>query len=85
MDFIVLELQPNIRIATKDGDPIVFKAKNDAFRYADTKCNKGLVYPLTDVMKILDEIKELSNKYSPTHPDDANFLEELYHLTNDIV
>ena len=80
MQYIVIELEPEARIATKDGEPILFSNKADAFRYAST-CHKGLVYPIIDVMKIFDRIKVLaSGQYNG-----EDILDELTALVNEVV
>lgn len=80
MRYIVLELEPQIRICTKDSDPIIFSNKVDAFRYASV-VNKGLVYPITDTMEIFNKIKELINK----HPIYNDLLDELTKLIDEVI
>lgn len=84
MKYIVLDLKPDIRICTKDGESIIFETKQDAFRYSD-KREQGLVYPIIDIMKIFDQIKALSKKYITESTDDYTILDELLALTDEIV
>lgn len=80
MRYLVIELEPYACIATKDGEPILFSNKIDAFRYAST-CDKGLVYPITDVMKIFERIKVLaSGVYSA-----ENIIDELGSLIDEVI
>ena len=80
MRYIVIELEPEPRICTKDGEPIIFSNKNDAFRYASI-VHKGLVYPITDTMEIFNKVKELINK-RPVYND---LLDELSNLIDKII
>ena len=80
MQYLDIELEPEAHISIKDGIPIIFGNKYDAFRYAGT-CEKGLVYPITNVMKIFDRIKVLaSGQYNG-----EDILDELTALVNEIV
>lgn len=56
MKYLVINLSPEPKIITKNGIPIIFETKQDAFRVSD-KLIKGLVYPIYDVMKTLETIK----------------------------
>lgn len=80
MRYIVIELEPEIRICTKDGDPIIFSNKVDACRYASV-VHKGLVYPITDTMEIFDKIKKLTKE----HYTNTRLLDELTKLIDEIV
>lgn len=80
MRYIVIELEPWIRICTKDGEPIIFSNKNDAFRYASV-VEKGLVYPITDTMEVFNKVKELISKNLVYN----DLLDELTKLIDKIV
>lgn len=80
MRYIVIELEPQIRICTKNEDPILFSNKADAFRYASI-VEKGLVYPITDTMEVFNKIKELTKgNYSKN-----DLLDELTRLIDKII
>lgn len=80
MRYIVLELEPQIRVCTKDDEPILFSNKIDAFRYANI-VQKGLVYPITDTMEIFNKIKKLVNS-NHTYDD---LLDELTKLIDEVI
>jgi hypothetical protein len=80
MRYIVIELEPEIRICTKDGDPIIFSNKVDAFRYASV-VHKGLVYPITDTMAVFNRIRDLTRGHYSEH----GLLDELTKLIDEIV
>jgi hypothetical protein len=84
MDYIVINLSPIPRIITVDGDPIIFSTKQDAFKAAD-KLTKGLVYPIVNVMKVFEQIKELTKKYIAESTDDCDLLDELLAITDEII
>ena len=66
------------------GEPIIFKDKNTAFRVAD-ECRQGLVYPITDVMLIFEQIKKLTKEHIRYSTDNCDLLHELLMLTDDII
>jgi hypothetical protein len=85
MNYIVIELKDNIHILTENNDkgldPAIFKDKNSAFRAA-SECNQGLVYPIIDIMKMLDEIKLLAKDQEHS----AEFLlNRLFMITDEII
>lgn len=75
-----LNLKPNVSRFNSGGNPMIFKDKNTAFRIAD-ECKQGLVYPITNIMKILERIKLISKDgWSRGH-----ILDELLILTDEIL
>lgn len=84
MTYLVIELKDKPRIVTLDGEPRIFETKQDAFRAAD-KCKQGLVYPIIDVMKVLNEIKEIIKQYRKENSGDFDLLDELLALTDEII
>ena len=68
MKYLVIELEPQPKILSQrehsdsESEPVIFETKQDAFRAAD-KCKKGLVYPITDLMRTLENIKVGMSRY----------------------
>lgn len=84
MEYLVIELKPRIRITTLDGEPIIYKDKNSAFKASD-KCIQGLVYPIVDIMKVFEQIKNLSKKSVGENNTEHDLLDELFAITNEII
>lgn len=49
-------LKPEVSKFNSGGNPYIFKDKYTAFRIAD-QCKQGLVYPIFDIMRTLENIK----------------------------
>jgi len=85
MKYLVIELEesPHILCNYKFSDgpyePIIYEDKNSAFRDA-SKCKKGLVYPITDIMKMFERIKLIAKEH-----DAIDILDELMALVNEVV
>lgn len=79
MKYLVINLEPHPRVlctrlhSDSDCEPVIFETKQDAFRAAD-KCKKGLVYPIIDVMKVFERLKEIAKKYECETADDFDLI-----------
>lgn len=83
MDYLLINLEPEPRIVTKDGEPLIYKDKHTAIREAN-KFKKGLVYPIADVMKIFEAISVMCREYTGDKRK-QDLLERLRIIIDDVV
>ncbi len=90
MKYLVIELEPQPKILCQrkhsddECEPMIYETKQDAFRDAD-KCKKGLVYPITDIMKSFARIKEIMLKYDCETAEDHDLRHSILNELDEII